>query len=114
MRSMLIGMAVLGLSFVLFTGAEAGGAKDKDKATKLTGTITCAKCDLGVTKACATVIVTKEGGKDVNVYFDPASNKKYHQDTCTEAKKGSVTGVITTAGDKKTIAVTELKYDDAK
>ena len=109
MRSMFLGLAVLGLSFVLFTSVEAGGAKDK--ASTLTGTITCGKCDLGVTKACATVIVTKKDGKDVTVYFDAASHKKYHGDTCTEAKKGTVTGVVTTAGDKQTIAVTELKYD---
>ena len=108
MRSLFLGLAVLGLSVVLFSGAQAGG--DKDKETKVTGTITCGKCDLGVTKACATVIVTKKDGKDVTVYFDAASHKKYHGDTCTEAKAGTVTGVITTKDDKQTIAVKDLKY----
>lgn len=111
MRSLLVGFAVLGLSFVMFSGAT--GQEKKEVTVK--GTITCGKCDLGVTKACATVIVTKdvEKGKDTTVYFDAESHKKYHGDTCTEAKKGSVTGVITTKDDKKYIAVAKdgVKYE---
>jgi hypothetical protein len=109
MRSMLAGFSVLALSLVLFS--DATGQDKKDKEVTVKGTITCAKCDLGVTKACATVIVTKENGKDVTIYFDAASNKKYHADTCTEAKKGSVTGVVSTKDDKKTIAATAVKYE---
>ena len=110
MRSFLVGVSVLALSFVLFTGVDG---QEKDKEVTVKGTITCAKCDLGVSKACATVIVTKEQGKDVTIYFDTASNKKYHGDTCTEAKKGSVTGVITEKDSKKTVAVAKdgVKYE---
>lgn len=106
MRAFMLGVAVLGMSILAFSGVEAGGAKE----TTLTGTVTCGKCDLKVAKACATVIVTKEDGKDVVTYFDTASHKKFHSETCEEAKKGTVTGVVTTAGDKRTIAVKTVKY----
>ena len=112
MRSFVVGFAVLALSFVMLTGID--GQEKKDKEVTVKGTITCAKCDLKVEKKCATVIVTKEKGKDVTIYFDTDSNKKYHPDTCTEPKKGSVTGVVTTKDDKKTIAVAKdgVKYDE--
>lgn len=107
MRFALLGMAVLSLSLALLTSADAGGAKD----VELKGSICCAKCELGVSKTCATVIVTKENGKDVTYYFDAKSHKKYHGDTCTEAKAGSVSGTVATVGDKKTITVKTLKYN---
>jgi len=110
MRAIWLGLAVLSLSFTLFTGVEAGGEK-KPKETTLKGTITCGKCDLGVTKKCATVIVTKEGGKDVVTYFDAAGDKKYHNEICNEPKAGTVTGVVTTAKDKRTITVSSVKYE---
>ena len=110
MRAIWLGLAVMGLSFTLFAGAEAGG--DKAKEVTLKGTITCGKCELKVTKTCATVIVTKEAGKDVVTYFDAAGHKKFHNDTCNEPMKGTVTGVVTTSKDnKRTIAVSSVKYE---
>lgn len=108
MRLVLMTLAIFAASLLVMTSVDAQG---KDKEATVKGTITCAKCDLGVSKGCATVIVTKEGGKDVTIWFDGPSHKKYHGDTCTEAKKGTVTGTITTKDDKKTIAVTALKYE---
>ena len=110
MRCFVSGLALLGLALLLSTGVDAGG--DKKKEVTLTGKITCAKCDLGVEKACATVIVAKRDKKEVTIYFDTASNKKYHGDICTEAKKGTIKGTVTKEGKKEIIAVKELKYDD--
>jgi hypothetical protein len=108
MRLMLSSLAMLGLVVILAAGVDAGG---KDKEVKLKGTITCAKCDLGVEKACATVIVTKRDKKDVTIYFDAASNKKYHGDICTEAKKGEIVGTVKKEGKKEIVSVKELKYE---
>jgi uncharacterized protein DUF6370 len=108
MRTFLCGLALLGLAVLLTASANAGGDK---KEVTLKGTITCAKCDLAVEKACATVIVVKKDKKDVTYYFTKESNKKYHGDICTEAKKGSVTGTLSKDGKKDVIAVKELKYD---
>lgn len=108
MRAIICGLALLGLAALLSAGAQAGGDK---KDVKLTGKITCAKCDLGVEKACATVIVVKKDDKDITYYFTKESNKKYHGDICTEAKNGTVTGTVTKEGKKQIIAVKELKYE---
>jgi hypothetical protein len=77
----------------------------------LKGTVTCAKCDLGIANKCTTVIVTKIVGKETTVYFDAASHKKYHGDICNDPLQGSVTGAMTRTGDKTTIAASSVKYD---
>ena len=46
------------------TATQAGEKTDKKEVT-LKGTITCAKCDLGVETNCMTVIVYKKGGLEV-------------------------------------------------
>jgi hypothetical protein len=109
MRTLLAGIAMLALSVALLTSAQAGG--DKGKEVTLKGKVTCAKCDLGTETKCATVIVTKIDGKDATVYFDAASHKKFHGDTCNDPKMGSVTGVLSTKGEKKIIAAKTVKYD---
>jgi len=73
--------------------------------------ITCPKCDLGIAKACATVIVEKKGDKEVLYYFDAKSNKMYHEEICTAAKNGTVTGTVTKKDDKMVIAVKKLQFD---
>jgi len=108
MRIIVSSLALLGLALILIAGVDAGGEK---KEVTLKGKITCAKCDLGVEKACATVIVAKKDKKEITVYFDKESNKKYHGDICTEAKNGSVTGTLKKDGKKDVISVKELKYD---
>jgi len=108
MRIFVSSLGLLALALILIAGVDAGGEK---KEVTLKGKITCAKCDLGVEKACATVIVTKKDKKEVTVYFDKESNKKYHSDICTEAKNGSVTGTVKKDGKKDVISVKELKYD---
>jgi hypothetical protein len=107
--------AVAGLT--LSTGAFAAEEKkaeekktDEKKTEKkevtLTGKITCAKCDLGETDKCATVIKVD---KEV-YYFDADSNKKYHKDICQAGKDGTVTVTVKEEEKKKIIAVTKLEY----
>ncbi|MCS7045379.1 MAG: DUF6370 family protein [Gemmataceae bacterium] len=103
---------VVSVALLLLHDANAGGDK-KDKTTEVTlkGKITCAKCDLGETDNCATVIVTKRDKKDVTIFFDAKSDKKYHGDVCSSAKDGVVTGTLKKDGKKEVIAVKELKYN---
>ena len=104
-------LSVLCLGVVACALTFSAQAKDdKDTEHKLTGTITCAKCDLGVEKKCATVIVVKEKDEKKIYYFDKDSNKKYHGDTCKEAKEGTVTGTTGKDGDKMTVSVKTLEY----
>src|SRR5215470_9434737 len=106
MKALISCLTVFALVFVLQAGIQAQG---KDKEVTLKGKITCAKCDLGVEKKCATVIVVKDGGKDVTYYFDPAGDKANHKAICNEAKQGSVTGVVGGDDKKHTITVKSVK-----
>lgn len=82
----------------------------EDKAEKIEGTVTCAKCDLKKTDSCQTVIVAKKDGKEVTYYFDKDSSKKFHGKVCTAPKPGTVTGTVTKDGDMMTIKVTEVEF----
>lgn len=112
MRTTLAGFAVLGLALLLVTGENH--AQDKEKKTVvLKGKITCAKCDLGVDAKCATVIVVKDDKtkKDVVYYFDKDGHSKYHDDTCSAAKDGTVEGTVKDMGKKKIVTVKKVTYE---
>jgi len=93
-----------GLSSVPLVGQE------KPREVTLKGKITCAKCELELTKRCASVIVVKEGEKEVVYYFDEASNKKYHAETCSQSREGELSGTVKEVEGKKTVAVAKLKF----
>lgn len=104
--------------FMLFCSAALllqGAAAQDTKEVTLKGNITCAKCELKLEKACATVIVVKAktsaGDKDVVYYFDKEGHKKNHATICTEPKMGSVTGVVSEKDKKKSIEVKTIKFD---
>jgi hypothetical protein len=86
------------------------GAAASAKEVTLKGTITCAKCDLKLQSKCNTVIKVKQDGKDVVYFFDAASNKKYHGDTCMGAKEGSVTGTTANKDDKHWVTASKVEY----
>jgi hypothetical protein len=112
LRTLVCGLALIGLGLIV--ASEPSLAQDKEKKqVKLEGKITCGKCDLGVDKACATVIVAKnKKGKEITYYFDAASHKKYHGDICEEGKPGTVTGTVAKDGKKMVVTVKELKYKE--
>jgi Family of unknown function (DUF6370) len=78
----------------------------------LDGKVCCAKCELGKEKACATVVVVKDGDKEVMYYFDSDSNKKFpHKDYCTGSTDAKVVGKVTEKDGKKWVTVSKI---DAK
>jgi hypothetical protein len=81
----------------------------QDKEVTLKGKVTCAKCDLKKTDKCATVIVVKEGDKEVVYYFDDKSHKDNHKTICTDPKDGSVVGKVTEKDGKKIITATKVE-----
>jgi len=109
MRTALSMLAGLALICALALTATA----EEKKETTITGTITCAKCDLKVEKSCQTVIKGKAKGSDKEevYYFDTDSSKKNHKAICTEAKKGSVTGTISEKDGKIIVTVKDVKFD---
>ena len=88
--------------------AQADDKKADDKEQTLKGTITCAKCDLKLAKKCHTVIKVK----DTVYWFDAAGSKKNHKPICTEAKEGTVTGVVSEKDGKKTIKVSKVTFKE--
>jgi hypothetical protein len=104
-------MRLLGAALaILALVAVVGLAQAQDKEVTLKGKITCARCELKKAKACETVIVVKEGNKEVVYHFDKASHKKYHGEICQEGKEGEVTGTLTKEGDRQVIKVSKVTF----
>ncbi|HXG08602.1 MAG TPA: DUF6370 family protein [Gemmataceae bacterium] len=82
----------------------------QEKEATLKGKVTCLKCDLNKADKCTTVIVVKEGGKDVIYQFDADAHKKYHGPICKEGKEGTVTGTVSEKEGKKFIKVNKVDY----
>jgi hypothetical protein len=91
---------------VLLASAFLSAGQDKD--VTLNGKLTCAKCDLKISKECATVIVVKQDGKDVNYYLDEKAGKANHDAVCQGGKEGSVTGKVSEKGGKKIITTSKV------
>ena len=101
--SMLLGVAIL---FALTLSVRA---EKEAKEVEVTGTITCAKCDLKLIKGKA------KGSDKEEVFYlkfkDEDAGKENHKKICTEAKKGSVTGAVSEKDGQKWISVKEIKFD---
>jgi hypothetical protein len=122
MRTFWALLVVVAMAF-LFTTADAGEKGEKGKEVKLTGKITCCKCDFDSVKAvnpdakkpkvCVTVIIAKNAkGKETVYIFDKAGHKKYHGKVCREAMDGTVTGTVTKKGEARIITVDEVKFKE--
>jgi hypothetical protein len=115
-RRILAGVCAVALTLSCLTVTSsnmvAQDKKEEKKAevAKLEGKITCNKCDLGKSEGCETVIVVKDGDKEVTYIFDKAAHKKYHDDTCKAGKAGTVKGEVKKDGDKMIVTVKELEY----
>jgi hypothetical protein len=96
------------LSLAVALGFMALAQAEDAKEETLKGTVTCGKCDLKLVTKCNTVIKVK----DTVYWFDKDSNKKYHKDTCMEAKEGTVTGTVTEKDGKKWIKVSKVEYKE--
>jgi hypothetical protein len=91
----------------LFSAAMAFTAVAAD--TKLEGTATCAKCDLGTADKCrAAVVVKGADGKEV-VYLSEANDqaKKLHGEICKAGKAATVEGAVAEKDGAKTISITK-------
>jgi hypothetical protein len=104
MRIVMTIILCFGLVSVLAVPVIAQG-----KEVTLTGKVTCAMCDLKTDKECATVIVVKEGGKDVTYYLDEKSGKANHDAVCKGGKAGAVTGTISKKDGKNIITATKVE-----
>jgi hypothetical protein len=100
---------VVGLAVLLALMVKVQAREDKE--VTLEGKITCAKCDLGESDKCATVIKVEKDGKDVVYYFDNDGHKKNHSKVCQTAKKGKVTGKLSEKDGKKIVTVSKVEFE---
>ncbi|MEO7097973.1 MAG: DUF6370 family protein [Luteolibacter sp.] len=101
-------MSVALSTFVLSSGASAAD-ETKAKPVTLEGTATCAKCDLGTEKECATVLQVKEGDKTVTYNLAGKVDKEWHKKICKTPKEVKATGTVTDKDGKKTLDVTNIE-----
>jgi len=104
MRRVTMILLCFGLVSVLAAPMFAQG-----KEVTLTGKVTCAMCDLKTDKECATVIVVKQGGKDVTYYLDEKSGKANHDAVCKAGKEGAVTGTVSLKDGKNIITASKVE-----
>lgn len=91
----------------IFSAVLSLGAYAAD--TKLEGTATCAKCDLGTADKCrAAVVVKGADGKDVVYLSEPNEQaKKLHGEICDAGKAATVEGTVAEKNGAKTISITK-------
>jgi hypothetical protein len=103
----ILSVLLMGVAVVAFSASKPTEAAED---VKLEGSITCAKCDLKLSKGCANVIVVEKDGKKTTYWFDAKSAKKEHGKVCQGAKDGTVTGTVSKDGDKDIVTVKEVKF----
>lgn len=103
--------AVVGIG-VVGAPAQDPAPKTEKKETTLKGTLVCASCSLGETKACVNALQVKGEGKAVVTYYliDKGNREAFHGEVCGGAKlEGvAVTGTVGEKDGKKTITTTKV------
>ena len=108
MRSLFLTSLTLLLAFTMTLNLAAG---DKKEVT-VKGKVMCAKCELKETSKCQTVVVVKEGDKEVTYYFqDKGAKESYHENVCGGGKQeATVTGVVMEKEGKKWLTPSKVVY----
>ena len=114
MRGLFVAFAFACAGLLLATDANlAQDKKTEKKEVVLKGLVACNKCELGKSTQCETVLVVKDEKKkkDIVYFFNKDSHAKYHDDICSAAKNGTVTGFVKDVDKKKVISVKKVTYD---
>jgi len=108
MRSLFLTSLALLFALTMTLNLVAG---DKKEVT-VKGKVMCAKCELKETSKCQTVVVVKEGDKDVTYYFqDKGAKESYHENVCGGGKQeATVTGVVMEKEGKKWLTPSKVVY----
>ena len=108
MRSLFLTSLALLFALTMTLNLVAG---DKKEVT-VKGKVMCAKCELKETSKCQTVVVVKEGDKDVTYYFqDKGAKESYHENVCGGGKQeATVTGSVMEKEGKKWLTPSKVVY----
>jgi hypothetical protein len=95
------------LAAAVFTVRAAEG-----KDLTVTGTGSCAKCELKKSDKCENVVSVKDGDKTTLYYLTGDVSKSFHKNLCSGTAKITVSGKATKDGDKNLIAVSKIEKVD--
>jgi hypothetical protein len=73
--------------------------------------LACGKCSLHICTSCQNVLQVQKDGKTVNYFLtqNPVS-KDFHPNICTtDGEKVTVTGTVTTDGDKQVLTASKIE-----
>lgn len=104
----LVAAMVCGLGLAAHAMDEA--AAEAEEVT-LTGTMTCAKCELGEGDACQSVLIVGEDDEQTTYYI---ASKEKHAKVCMKAVEGvTITGTVAEAEDgKKTLTPSKIEMPE--
>ena len=94
MKTMMTHIRSIAVATIVLTANAAVAEEAAGKTVTLQGKATCAKCDLGTAKECASVLQVKEGDKTVTYYLSGMADKAWHKNICTAPKNVTVTGTV--------------------
>jgi len=99
-------MKKIALLSTIITAALALSSYAAD--TKLEGTATCAKCDLGIAEKCQAAVVVKTADGKSETYLSEGNDKAkaLHKEICKGGKEATVEGTVGEKDGKKTITIT--------
>lgn len=110
-------MKKLLLMSTLFAGVAAFSSRlpahdEHGKPVTLQGTLLCARCAMGESKTCITVLQVKAQSGNVNYYLaDKGAKEAYHEPVCGGDKRlGAVSGVVAEKNGRKYITPTKVEY----
>lgn len=97
-------------SLLLACGSPLAFAGTQAKEVTLKGEAMCAKCELGETDKCQTVLEVTEDGKTEKYYV--AANpvgKKFHQEICQAPAKATATGTVKSEDGKMILTPSKME-----
>lgn len=104
-------MIILAAGLLWAASAPQIFADDSSASVTLTGLLACGKCTLHICTECQNVLQVQKDGKTVNYFLtqNPVS-KDFHSNICqTDGEKVTVTGTISTDGDKQVLTATKIE-----
>lgn len=106
--------SIMSAAFATFVLSANAAAVDEamGKTVTLKGTASCAKCDLGTAKECASVLQVKEGGKTVTYYLAGKADMEWHKNICKAPKSVTMTGTVSEKDGKKVLDVTSIVMNE--
>jgi len=114
----LLAALVFGLGLSAHAVDEAAPEAAEAEQVTLTGTMTCAKCDLKQSDKCQSVLIVGEGDEKTTYYLaDNEVNKENHKHVCMKAVDGvKITGTVSENDEGKkmlTASKIEMPKSDA-